>query len=177
MNRREAIKGVVSLVGGVAAISSWGLMQQSCTGEVKRDAPFTGEDQELMTAICDTLIPETTIPGAKAAGVAPFVLMMLEECHTEAERESVSVGLEAIANQAKQQYGQSFTQMDAAKREQLLKTFEREKAGFFRLIKQLANKGYYTSEIGATQALVLDMIPGDYHGCIPLQPGQRAWAM
>ncbi len=177
MNRREAIKGVAALVGGTVAVSSWGLLQQSCTGNAEKNGSFSGKEQELMDAICDTLIPDTDIPGAKAAGVAPFVLMMLDECYSEEQRESVVEGLAAIASEAKQQHGASFVQLDADKREQILKAFERDRADFFRLIKQLANKGYYSSQIGATQALAFDFVPGDYHACIPLEKGQRAWAM
>jgi hypothetical protein len=31
--------------------------------------------------------------------------------------------------------------------------------------------GYYTSEIGFTQELKLEIIPGAQHGCTPLGPG------
>jgi hypothetical protein len=41
---------------------------------------------------------------------------------------------------------------------------------------ELTCLGYYTSEIGATKALKYVHIPGKYEACIPLQPGQKAWA-
>ena len=44
------------------------------------------------------------------------------------------------------------------------------------LLKQLTLLGYFTSEIGASQALAYDPVPGSYRGCIGLNPGQRAWA-
>jgi hypothetical protein len=37
--------------------------------------------------------------------------------------------------------------------------------------------GYFTSEIGCTQVLAYDPIPKEYHGCIDLVPGQKAWAL
>ncbi|SEL54906.1 gluconate 2-dehydrogenase subunit 3 family protein [Parapedobacter koreensis] len=177
MNRRQAIKGVAVLIGGTAAISTFGLMTQSCSGENKETSAFSDADRELMDTVCDTLIPETDIPGAKAAGVGPFVLMMLEDCHSVEDRELVSVGLSTVEKEAKQQHGKSFNKLAAEDREKLLKTFEGDRAPFLGLIKRLANQGYYTSEIGATQALVMDFTPGDYQACVPLQEGQRAWAM
>ncbi|MBK1442423.1 gluconate 2-dehydrogenase subunit 3 family protein [Parapedobacter sp. ISTM3] len=177
MNRRQAIKGVAMLIGGTATISTFGLMTQSCSGERGETSAFSDTERELMDAVCDTLIPETDIPGAKAAGVGPFVLMMLEDCYSEEDRELVSKGLSTLEKEARQYHGKSFNKLTPEDREKLLKTFEGDSAPFFGLIKRLANQGYYTSEIGATQALVMDFIPGDYHGCLPLQEGQRAWAM
>jgi hypothetical protein len=47
---------------------------------------------------------------------------------------------------------------------------------FFQLMCELTYLGYYTSEIGATKALRYVHIPGRYESCIPLEPGQKAWA-
>lgn len=177
MNRRQAIKGVAVLMGGTAAVSTLGLMTQSCSGGNGDPAVFDETDKELMDAVCDTLIPDTAVPGAKAAGIGSFVVMMLEDCHSAEERAEVTTGLSTLNAAAEKQYGHPFGKLAAADREKLLKSSEKDKAPFLRLIKGLANRGYYTSEIGATQALVLDFTPGDYNGCLPLQEGQRAWAM
>ena len=48
---------------------------------------------------------------------------------------------------------------------------------FWRLMKELTLFGYFTSEQGATQALDYVPIPGRYEGCIPLKPGQKAYAL
>jgi hypothetical protein len=47
---------------------------------------------------------------------------------------------------------------------------------YFGLMKQLTLLGYFTSEIGATQALRYVAVPGRYEGCIPYKKGDRAWA-
>ncbi|HEX2693461.1 MAG TPA: gluconate 2-dehydrogenase subunit 3 family protein [Gemmatimonadaceae bacterium] len=46
----------------------------------------------------------------------------------------------------------------------------------FRLIKELALLGYFTSEIGCTQALRYAETPGRYDPCAPYKPGEKAWA-
>lgn len=48
---------------------------------------------------------------------------------------------------------------------------------FFSMLKDLTLTGYFTSEIGATQALEYIAVPGRYDGCLPLKPGQKAWAI
>jgi hypothetical protein len=44
------------------------------------------------------------------------------------------------------------------------------------LLQELTVLGYFSSEIGATQALAYDPLPGAYRGCVDLAPGQKAWA-
>ncbi|MCY1543717.1 hypothetical protein D9M68_795460 [compost metagenome] len=47
---------------------------------------------------------------------------------------------------------------------------------FFAIIRDLSILGFFTSEIGATQAYEYIAIPGRYDGCTDLKPGQRVWA-
>ena len=48
---------------------------------------------------------------------------------------------------------------------------------FFTILKDLTLTGYFTSEVGCTQALEYVAVPGRYDGCVPLKPGQKAWAI
>lgn len=48
---------------------------------------------------------------------------------------------------------------------------------FFTMLKDLTLTGYFTSEVGCTQALEYVAVPGRYEGCVPLKPGQKAWAI
>jgi hypothetical protein len=47
---------------------------------------------------------------------------------------------------------------------------------YFRMMKELALLGYFTSEIGCTQALRYVEMPGRYDPCVDYKPGDRAWA-
>ncbi|MEL7342639.1 MAG: gluconate 2-dehydrogenase subunit 3 family protein, partial [Bacteroidota bacterium] len=51
-----------------------------------------------------------------------------------------------------------------------------DKANYFSVMKQLTLWGYFTSEIGATQALRYIDVPGKYDGEYPYKKGDRAWA-
>lgn len=47
---------------------------------------------------------------------------------------------------------------------------------YFRMMKELSLLGYFTSQIGATQALVYEESPGRWEPCIPYKPGQKSYA-
>jgi hypothetical protein len=47
---------------------------------------------------------------------------------------------------------------------------------YFRMMKELALLGYFTSEVGMTQALRYVESPGRYDPCVPYKPGDREWA-
>ena len=49
-------------------------------------------------------------------------------------------------------------------------------AHYFRMMKELALLGFFTSEIGCTQALRYIEAPGRYDPCAPHNPGDKAWA-
>ncbi|HYE56529.1 MAG TPA: gluconate 2-dehydrogenase subunit 3 family protein [Chitinophagaceae bacterium] len=47
---------------------------------------------------------------------------------------------------------------------------------YFRMMKELTLLGYFTSEIGQTQALRYIAVPGRYDGCVDYKKGEKAWA-
>jgi hypothetical protein len=49
-------------------------------------------------------------------------------------------------------------------------------AHYFRMMKELALLGYFTSEIGYTQAQRYVESPGRFDPCVPYQAGEKAWA-
>jgi hypothetical protein len=49
-------------------------------------------------------------------------------------------------------------------------------AHYFRMMKELALLGYFTSELGCTQAMRYVESPGRFEPCIPYTPGEAAWA-
>ena len=47
---------------------------------------------------------------------------------------------------------------------------------YFRMMKELALLGYFTSEIGCTVAQRYAETPGAYNPCAPYTPGEKSWA-
>ena len=56
------------------------------------------------------------------------------------------------------------------------KEFEATPNHYYTMIKQLTLLGFFTSEVGATQALRHISVPGKYDGAYPYKKGDRAWA-
>jgi hypothetical protein len=72
--------------------------------------------KKLIEEIAELYIPETSTPGAKAAGVPDFIIMMIEECYTKEDKERFYKGLNELNGKAKQQFGKEF--LKAAKDQQ-----------------------------------------------------------
>ena len=47
---------------------------------------------------------------------------------------------------------------------------------YFRMMKELALLGYFTSEIGYNQAMRYAESPGRFDPCVPYTEGEKAWA-
>ena|SRR5690242_5354945 len=177
MNRREAVKTTGVLLTGML-ITSTGLT--ACKGETRNIGAgvLNGDDQALVEEIADTLLPDTAdSPGAKAAHVGPVINLLLTDCREPAEQKRLVDGLK----QFRSTVGDHFASMSQTNRENWLRRIDAEaKASsgehYFTLIRELSLQAYFSSEIGATKALRYIMTPGKWVGCVPLQPGQRAWA-
>ncbi len=190
IDRREAIRRVTALLGGVALVSGTGLLEASERVLSPRRAAvtrqgvgtFTAQDVALLDEVADTILPETKTPGAKAAQTGAFMALMVTDTYSERNQGVFRDGMQKL-NAA------SFMTLTPAQRLALLEQLDREQKAymdarrgndtpphFFRLMKELTLFGYFTSEIGCTQALRYVEAPGSFEPCVPYTPGERAWA-
>lgn len=95
MERREALRNVALLMGGAISATTLGVLFDGCNSPARKDL-FSKEQQDMLADLADTIIPETSTPGAKAAGVGPFIKMMLEECYPEDAQNVFAKGLKEI---------------------------------------------------------------------------------
>ncbi|TCC88318.1 gluconate 2-dehydrogenase subunit 3 family protein [Pedobacter hiemivivus] len=223
MNRREAVRNVAFLMGGALSATTIGVFLEGCNSPTTKakGSLFTEDQQKLITEVADIIIPTTSSPGAKAAGVGPFITMMIKDCYPDEAQQAFVKGLEDLEKQAKDEYKKSFLELTVAQRQELLGKLrdatvaatkvEKEKLEeldkqktdpekaksqtentgtisilpkdkpkmeprFFSIIRDLTLLGYFTSEVGATQAYAFVEIPGRYDGCVDLKPGQKVWS-
>ena len=176
MNRREAVKTTGALLSGLL-ITSTGLT--ACKGDTRKlgTGVLNAEDQALIEEIADTLLPATaTSAGAKAAGVGPVINLLLTDCREPAEQSRVVDGLK----QFRSSVGDHFASMSQTNRENWLRRIDAEartnQQHYFNLVRELSLQAYFSSQIGTTKALRYIMTPGKWVGCVPLEPGQPAWA-
>lgn len=189
MNRRKAI-----VTGSLAAagLVAWGGGYKWYRIRRKADLFFLQQNRELLTSLAETIIPATDVPGARDVGVGDFIGKMIEFCTERKEQNRFIDGLKDIQDYCINKYNRPYERCAAAEQEAVLQRWEqagRPKNGiagkvetrllgrsFFTLLKEYTVEGYCTSEPGATKGLVYLYIPGSYKGCLPLKPGQKAWA-
>ena len=186
MNRREAIKRLTLLMGG-AVIGAETFLNGSVIEGKKVAAPFSTQDLALMDEIGETIIPTTTTPGAKAVQIGAFMKMMVNDCYDEENQAIFQAGLGQIEAGAQKEFGKKFMELSPSQRTTLLSEIDKEEkqsranktvsdpAHYFRLMKQLTLLGYFSSEIGCTQALRFTEVPGAFRGNEPYKKGDRAW--
>src|SRR6266478_7566081 len=89
MNRREAIKQVTAMLGGVAFVGSGDLLtavehaHARVMASRKQIGTFTARDVALLDEVADTILPETKTPGAKAAKVGAFMALMVTDTYDD----------------------------------------------------------------------------------------------
>ncbi|MDH4072771.1 MAG: gluconate 2-dehydrogenase subunit 3 family protein [Gammaproteobacteria bacterium] len=194
ITRREAILRVSALFGGAALVGQAAMLAGCAAPTTGRPRPeaagalFRQSDIELLSEIAETILPETNTPGAKAAGVGPFIAMMVTDVYAEDDQQVFVSGLRDLQARSLSTYGAHFQVVTAGQRLTLLEKLDEEQylhaetsaedapAHYFRMIKELTLLGYFTSEIGYTQAMRYTETPGRFDPCVPYRPGEKAWA-
>ncbi len=190
LSRREALQRVSALLGGAALIGHAALLTGCApTAAVVRPgaAAFAARDVALLDEIADTILPATSTPGAKAAGVGPFIATMVVDSYNADQQRIFRAGLETLERECRRFSGVGFMSATPQQRLALLERLDREQfegggrtqrgePHYFRMLKELTLLGYFTSEIGYTQVLRYAETPGRFDPCIPYKPGDKAWA-
>jgi hypothetical protein len=186
LTRREALRRVSLLLGGATLTgeSAWLALGTAEAAPAAASPLFSANDIALLDEIADTILPATSTPGAKAAGVGPFMAVMVTDVYDVREQKTFRDGLVKLERECRKLLGTNFMAATPAQRTTLLEQLDREQYGqrnngtlhYFRLMKELALLGYFTSEIGYTQAMRYTETPGRFDPCVPYTPGEKAWA-
>ena len=187
MHRREALQRVAVILGGTVIGAD--LFLTGCKNEEKKSSmTFSPEDVPYLDEIADTIIPTTDTPGAKAAEVGKFMVVYVNDCYDEKNQKVFHEGMDKLNDTSKKKYDGAFMKLTPQQRHDLLVQLDKEQKDYmknkkkddpphyFRLMKELTLLGYFTSKIGATQAMRYIETPGRYEGCIPYKKGEKAWA-
>lgn len=165
----------------LAAAASTGLL--SCTGHAPGAMNDSKQRRLLLDALVDTIIPATDTPGAREAKVTDFIEKMLDTWLTSEERERFLAGLGRFDDTVRKATGKSFAHLSPADRLRTLESMARAEAAvegpstagpFIAQLRALTVNGYYTSEIGASQELELNLVPGTYEHCHTISPDEHA---
>jgi hypothetical protein len=195
MDRREAVKRVSFMLGGIALVGSSSGLLTACTKADRTAAAtsgagaFSAEDIALLDEVADTILPTTAkSPGAKAAKTGSFMALMVTDTYAPEDQKIFRDGMTALDAASKTANGgKGFVASTPEQRTALLNTLDKEQFDFqkvrkeqpqhyFRMMKELALLGFFTSEIGVTQAQRYKESPGPFQPCVPYTPGDPAWA-
>jgi len=235
INRREAIRRVSVLLGGVAFVGGDRLLaavEKSSRPVEGSVGEFTAADIAFLDEIAETILPETKTPGAKAVKTGAFMALMVTDSYWPTEQKIFREGMLKVDEATRTAHNVSFMQATPAQRLAVLTTLDREQkrvmdardaaerkqkglaprpadasaptadqklpddpnenlpasgvatpgeapkkaAHYFRMMKELALLGYFTSEIGYTKVMRYAEVPGRFDPCLPYIPGEPAWA-
>jgi len=194
INRREAIRRVSALLGGAAFVGGRGLLsaceRASFPLEEATLGEFTADNIAFLDEIAETILPATKTPGAKAAKTGAFMALMVTDCYSPVEQKIFHEGMRKVDDATRKANNVSFMEATPLQRSAVLTMLDHEQkrvmdareaavdqpAHYFRMMKELALLGYFTSEVGCTQAMRYIESPGRFDPCIPYTPGEPAWA-
>lgn len=189
MNRRKAIGCILAAGAAGAAVFSgytwhdWHKTPDVAYLEGRRDA---------IAALAETIIPAGDTPGAIEAGAHDFIIKMIRDCTDPLNANKFIDGLKELDRYCRSKYDKAYEACSKDEQVSILQHFEQKGksyggvlgkiqnkytgGSFFSILKDYTVRGYCTSEPGMTRGLAYVPVPGSYHGCIPLTPGQRSWA-
>jgi hypothetical protein len=208
--------GGISFVGGTALLTA--CERERPAAGASRIGEFTADDIAFLDEVADTMLPETSTPGAKAARTGAFMALMVTDTYEPKDQQVFREGMRKLNEASRQANNTDFMSATPQQRLALLETLDREQktytdardaarreqrptaeehlpdqrqeaapgtpttitadapAHYFRMMKELALLGYFTSEIGYTQAQRYVESPGRFDPCVPYTPGEKAWA-
>jgi hypothetical protein len=189
VNRRDSILGLSAVAAhalfpSVLAKSAAAAAGLEAGGAAWAPTWIRPERAAMLEALVDTILPRTDTPGAAEARAHVFVDLALRDCCTDEEQRLFLAGLEALAKDCAARHGRAFEACSLEERHALLAPLDAAsyapdtgaRGSFVRILKDLTLVGFYTSRVGATQALAYEAVPGGFRGCLELRPGQKAWA-
>jgi hypothetical protein len=190
MKRRTAIRSIlVTGVIGAGAFSGYKWYQWNRTP----DFTWLGTQRATLAALVQTILPPgPSVPGAADANVHDYVILIVKDCVDIRDANTFIDGLRDLIHYTRSHYDNSFEACTSSQQTAILEHFQASgrpftgligKAqnrylgkAFFFLLREYTVRGYCTSQLGASNGLAYLAIPGSFHGCIPMAPGQRAWA-
>src|SRR6476620_11031614 len=122
VSRREAVQRVAALLGGAALVGGDRLFAFSFEPAAIEQAmaqgtgAFTADDVALLDEIAETILPETSTPGAKAARTGAFMALMVTDVYTDEEQAVFRDGLRTLQDGCRVTHGVGFIEATPAQR-------------------------------------------------------------
>ena len=171
-DRRTFLRGASVLMGHAA----FGQVMTAFAASPRKATFFTDAEMKTLGSLVDVILPATDSPAASAAGTHYFIDLAIPACASPTAQKTFRAGLEALGDKR-------FATLEPHAQVVMLKaraTADKDRAydeSFFKILKDYTLTGYFLSEVGATQALAYERVPGGFQGDLPLAANQKAWAI
>ena len=191
LTRRQVIERALVATGWASLVGS-STVSAACTTRPSTDngngiGSFTVNDIAWLDEVAETILPQTQTPGAKAAGVGPFIALMVTDTYSPQKQVAFRQGMDELEKVSVAKYDQGFIALSDTQRLQLLTELDEARFNqaqtdpdaaphYFEAIKGLTILGYFTSEIGYTQAMRYVESPGRFDPCVDYTTGETTWA-
>src|SRR5687767_15865810 len=200
MNRRELLQRVAILMGGAISAPAVLAVLNGCSpkpGASWQPLFLSKEEGAVVEAVAELIIPRTDTPGARDVGVPAFIDVILKDVYPSEDQTRFVSGLKDFDAAAQSAHGKPFLELqpaqqlsflqqthDAAAAAEKAQEAAREVAvskrqrPFVLTMKELTLLGFFTSQVGATQVLQYEPVPGKFQPCIPLAAAGngKTWA-
>jgi glucoside 3-dehydrogenase (cytochrome c) hitch-hiker subunit len=200
MNRRELLQRVAMLMGGaISAPAVLGVLNGCAPKPTSSWQPvfLSKEEGAMVEAVSDLIIPRTGTPGAREVGVPTFIDVILKDAYPTDDQARFVSGLKDFDAEAQRAHGKPFLELqpaqqvsflqqvhDAAAAKEKVEEADKDvpagerKRPFVLMMKELTLLGFFTSQVGATEILQYEPVPGGFQACIPIaQAGNgKQWA-
>ena len=124
MERREAVKYISVLLGGtVIGADAFITVCKTKTGNIHE---WTEDDIAYLNEIGETILPQTSTPGAKAADVGRFMTVMINDCYEEGDQKVFRDGMDKLNDVANKKFGNRFMKLSPQQRHDLLVELDKE---------------------------------------------------
>lgn len=190
LSKRHFLRGLTAIVGGtlVAQFASNNALAAAFNYQAKSNSSasagqlFSKLQMKILHDICDVVLPKTDTPSAAELDVHGFVDHQLSVCYDSVEQDGVIAIVDKINTISIKSLSQGYIDLSSSQQKALLESLEKMTSGFnvedkahFKFLKSLIVFGYFTTEVGATQALNYQAVPGGFKGSVPYSTLKKSW--
>ena len=134
MERREAVKYISILLGG--AVIGADAFLTGCKTKTSEGSEFSTDDIAYLNEIGETILPQTSTPGAKAANVGAFMTVMVNDCYEEGDQKTFREGMKKLNDASEKKFKGEFMELTPQQRHELLVELDKEAKAYQKKVSE-----------------------------------------
>ncbi|HWB28683.1 MAG TPA: gluconate 2-dehydrogenase subunit 3 family protein [Chitinophagaceae bacterium] len=175
MNRRLLIKNILLVSAGASLLPAC-MQDKSKSSFLLKNITLNGDDEQMLADLTAAIIPSTDgVPGAGELSSHLFVMMMIDECTKKEDQQKFTNGMSSFESLVHKKYNTTFGKCSPEQKKALLTDIEQKNnvpgdvQDFYSMVKRLTIQSFVTSQYFLTKVRVYELVPGRYHGCVPVK--------